>query len=118
MPQVREMVGTVTNGIDPQLSEFKILSKPIAEYLSQGIVPSTMNVEDQDGVVQQVRATPITLLNASYRFYLEGVEELMSKIEAQDLSSAQARAAWMRRIENWTSKALEDVALLRSSEYE
>jgi hypothetical protein len=72
-------------------------------------------VEGPDGKNQEVHATPITLLNASYRFYLEGLEDLMSKIKDQDVSSAQHRAFWMKRIENWTAKALEDVALLRSS---
>lgn len=43
------------------------------------------------------------------------VEGLMSRIKDQDQSSAHHRTAWMRRIENWTTKALEDVALLRSS---
>jgi hypothetical protein len=115
IPQVKTQVGNVTNGIDPRLHEYSMLWKPIAEYLSNGIVPSTLNVTDSAGILQEVHATPITLLNASYRFYLEGVETLMSRIKGQNLSSAQDRTAWMKRIENWTTKALEDVALLRSS---
>jgi len=118
LPEVKNQVGNVTNGIDPRLHEYSILWKPIAEYLSNGIVPSTLNVAGTDGTLREVHATPITLLNASYRFYLEGVEKLMSRIKDQDLSSAQSRATWMRRIENWTAKALEDVTLLRSSGHE
>jgi hypothetical protein len=115
MPEVKNQVGVVTDGIDLRLHEYVELRKPIANYLSDGIVPSTLNVEGPDGKNQEVHATPITLLNASYRFYLEGLEDLMIKIKGQDVSSAQHRAFWMKRIENWTAKALEDVALLRSS---
>jgi hypothetical protein len=114
-PQVKNQVGNVTNGIDSRLQEYKLLCKPIAEYLGNGIVPSTLNVPDLDGTLRQVHPSPITLLNASYRFYLEGVEELMSRIKDQNLASAQDRAAWMKRIESWTTKALEDVALLGNS---
>jgi hypothetical protein len=115
MPQVKKQVGNVTEGIDPRLHEYSMLCKPISEYLSNGIVPSSLNVAQPDSALREVHATPITLLNASYRFYLEGVEELMSRIKGQDLSSARDRTAWMKRIESWTTKALEDVALLRSS---
>ena len=116
MPQTKKQVGNITNGIDPQLREYSLLWKPIAEYLRNGIVPSTLNVKDSDSSIREVHPTPITLLNASYRFYLEGVEELMSRIKGQNVSSAQDRTAWMKRIENWTTKALEDVAVLPSPE--
>lgn len=106
----------VTDGIDSRLHEYIELRKPIAEYLGNGIVPSTLIVREPGGALRQVQPTAITLLNASYRFYLEGVEDLMARIEYQDLSSARDRALWMRKVENWTAKALEDVALLRSLE--
>ncbi len=115
LPQVKEQVGKMTDGIDPRLHEYTMLWKPIGEYLGNGIVPSTLNVRNSEGALQEVHATPITLLNASYRFYLEGVEELMSKIKDQNPASPRDRTAWMKRIEGWTAKALEDVALLRSS---
>jgi hypothetical protein len=116
MPRVKEQVGSTTNGIDSRLHEYGLLWKPIAEYLRNGIVPSTLNIPDSASTLKEVHATPITLLNAAYRFYLEGVEELMSRIKDQDLSSARDRAAWMKRIESWTTKALEDVALFGSPE--
>jgi hypothetical protein len=116
MPHIRTQLGNVTAGIDPRTHEYGLLWRPIAEYLRNGIVPSTLNIPDSASTLKEVHATPITLLNAAYRFYLEGVEELMSGIKGQDLSSAQDRAAWMKRIEKWTTKALEDVALFGSSE--
>lgn len=114
-PLVRKEVLNVTDGMDPQLFEYDSLRKQIAEYLNGGIVPSTLNVKQPDGTTKEAHPTAITLLNASYRFYLEGVEDLMSKIEGQEASSSQDRTLWMRRIESWTAKALEDVSLLRSS---
>jgi len=118
MPQVRTELGNITAGIDLRLHEYSILWKPIAEYLRNGIVPSTLNIEDPAGKLQEVHATPIVLLNASYRFYLEGVEDLMVRIKDQHPSSARERAAWMKRIESWTTKALEDVALLGVQNHE
>ena len=115
-PEVKKQVVDVTDGIDSRLHEYIELRKPIAEYLGNGIVPSTLIVREPGGALRQVQPTAITLLNASYRFYLEGVEDLMARIEYQDLSSARDRALWMRKVENWTAKALEDVALLRSLE--
>jgi hypothetical protein len=115
-PEVKKKVVEVTNGIDSRLNEYIELRKPIAEYLGNGIVPSTLIVREPSSELRQVHPTPITLLNASYQFYLEGVEDLMDRIEGQDLSSAHDRAVWMRKIENWTAKALEDVALLRGLE--
>jgi len=115
MPVVRQEVVKSTEGIDPHLHEYNLLYEVIAEYLKHGVVPSTLSLKDSDSSLQQVHASPITLLNASYRFYLEGVEELMNRIQGQNLASAENRAAWMRKIENWTTKALEDVALLQAS---
>jgi hypothetical protein len=115
LPQTKKQVGDITEGIDPGLHGYSLLWKSIAEYLRNGIVPSTLNVISTDGALQEVHPTSITLLNASYRFYLEGIEDLMSRIKGQNLSSAHDRATWMKKIENWTAKALEDVALLGSS---
>jgi hypothetical protein len=114
IPEVKTHVGAATDGIDLRLHEYAQLWKPIGDYLEKGIVPSTLVLETTPGKYQEVHPTPITLLNAAYRFYLEGVEGLMSGIRDQDQSSPKDRAAWMKRIENWTAKALEDVALLRS----
>lgn len=118
LPNVTAEVGRVTDGIDPRLHEYGYLRAPIAEYLGNGIVPSTLNVIDASNHLHQAHPTAITLLNAAYRFYLEGVEGLMSKIAGQSPASVLQRAAWMRRTEQWTAKALEDVALIRGADHE
>jgi hypothetical protein len=115
LPQTRKQVGDITDGIDVRLHEYSLLYDEIAEYLSNGVVPSTLNTKDSAGTLHKVHPSPITLLNASYRFYLQGVEGLMARIKGQNPSSPHDRTAWMRRIEHWTMKALEDVALLSGS---
>jgi hypothetical protein len=112
LPDVKKEVGQATDGIDPRLHEYSQLWKPISKYLKNGIVPSTLVLETSPGDYQEVHPTPITLLNSAYRFYLEGIEGLMFGIKDQEKSSAKQRAYWMKRIENWTAEALEDVALL------
>jgi hypothetical protein len=115
LPQVNQQIGDVTYGLDPNLLDYATLWKPIGEYLRNGIVPSTLNVKNSDALHQDVNPTAITLLNASYRFYLEGVEVLMSGIKGQDPASSSDRTTWMKRIESWTAKALEDIALINGS---
>ena len=115
LSDVRQQVVAATDGIDPGLYEYGELWSPIADYLRNGVVPSTLVLEAEKGKCVEVHPTPTTLLNAAYRFYLVGVEELMSGIKAQDPSLAEKRTFWMKRIENWTAKALEDVALMRDS---
>lgn len=112
-PEVKKQVVSVTDGIDPRLHEYVELRNSIAEYLANGIVPSTLNIIGPGRKLHQVHPTPITLLNAAYRFYLEGIEDLMARIQGQNLSSARDRTVWMKKVENWTAKALEDVAIVR-----
>jgi hypothetical protein len=112
IPEINRELGVATDGLDPELREYGQLSRCIAEYLQSGIVPSTLNVEVAPGSYVEVHPTPMTLLNASFRYYLEGIEELMSKIKDQDPAVMKHRTFWMRRIESWTSKALEDISLI------
>ena len=112
IPEIKAQVVLITDGIDNHLHEFGLLWKAIGEYLADGVVPSSLLIE-VDHRFKEVHPSPVTLLNAGHRFCLEGTEELMSRINGQDLSSTDHRTVWMRRIENWTSKALEDVMLLR-----
>jgi hypothetical protein len=113
IPEIKKLVRSATDGIDPRIYEYSHLWRPIGEYLRKGIVPSTLIIETE-GTCQEVHPSPITLLNAAYRFYLEQIEQLMSGIRNQDQSSPESRSTWMKRVEDWTSKALEDVALLQA----
>ena len=36
----------------------------------------------------------------------------MGRVEGQDKECAERRVYWIRKLESWTSKALEDIALL------
>ncbi len=115
MSDIRKEVVHATDGIDPGLHEYRELWLPITEYLRSGVVPSTLVLESDKEEHSGVHPTATTLLNAAYRFYLVGVEDLMLGINAQDPALPERRAFWMKKIENWTAKALEDIALLRDS---
>ncbi len=94
MPEIQQHLGKITQGLDPGLHEYSIVWKSIASYLGNGIVPSTLNIEVEKGRFEKVNPTSIALLNASYRFYLEGLEGLMDKISNQDTTSARERTNW------------------------
>lgn len=115
MPDIRRQVGDATDGLDSGLHEYSQLWKPIAEYVSRGVVPSTLIVKVESGDYVQVHPTSLTLVNAACRCYLVGVDDLMSGITDQDTASPERRAFWMKRIQEWTAKALEDIALMRST---
>jgi hypothetical protein len=70
-------------------------------------VPSTLVLDGG----RLVYPDPITIINASYRFYLESVPDLVDNIRGQD-ESAGTRAKWVERLELWTLKAIEDHSLL------
>jgi hypothetical protein len=44
-------------------------------------------------------------------FYLSGIEDLMTRSDMPDRTRIDRRDIWMERVENWTTKALEDIAL-------
>ncbi len=52
------------------------------------------------------------LLNAAHLFYLSGIEELMGNSGNQNYLEIEKRDIWMERVENWTTKGLEDLTML------
>lgn len=79
----------------------------IEKYLSFGVVPSRLVFPD--GTVQSPNA--VSLLNAANLFYLERLDLLIDQIDRQRSDCLECRARWTERIEMWTSKALEDIAI-------
>jgi hypothetical protein len=51
------------------------------------------------------------VLNAAHLFYLSGIEGLMNNSDKPDPTDIMQRDIWMERVENWTTKALENIAL-------
>ncbi len=113
IPEINSHLGKIVRSLDVGVHEFGQLREPITRYLREGIVPSTITIEVGNQRSQQVVPSSITLLNCFACFYLEHVEKLMSRIEGQDPDSAEQQAYWVRKLESWTSKALEDIALLK-----
>ena len=85
----------------------------IEQYLANGTVPSTIiPSEGASPIIPEV----VALLNASYRFYLQSLPDLISRIEGADDSKVRDLSYWSKRIEMWTAKAVEDVDLLKRNQ--
>jgi hypothetical protein len=113
IPEISSRLGEIISALDPGVHEFGHLRKHVADYLQEGIVPSTIRIETGKEESEQAVPSSIALLNCFTCFYLEQIEKLMGRVEDQDPDSAEKRVYWIRKLESWTSKALEDVALLR-----
>lgn len=85
----------------------KRFGKLVGDYLLKAVVPSTVF----DGEHHWYPET-VTLLNASMRFYLESLEELMKTIKGQKTLLASHRSHWIKKVEALTAKAIEDHYLL------
>lgn len=97
--------------MDCGLEEYKKFGDLVEEYLSRAVVPSTIF----DGS-EHWYPSPVTVLNASMKFYLESLEKLMNSIEGQKTALAGHRSRWIQRLESLTGKAIEDHQLLIDEE--
>jgi hypothetical protein len=111
IPEISAHLGKIIGALDPGVHEFGQLRKHVADYLREEIVPSTITIEDKRAQSQLVVPGSVALLNCFTCFYLEHVENLMRRVEGQDPDSAEQRVYWIRKLESWTSKTLEDIAL-------
>jgi hypothetical protein len=86
---------------------FKKFGGLIGQYLVRAVVPSTIF----DGKDHWYPDT-VALLNASVKFYLASLEDLIDGVKDQKKFLAGHRSRWIKRVELLTSKAIEDHALL------
>ena len=87
---------------------FRAQAKAISEYLSRAVVPSTIVRRGQ-----LEHPTSIVLINALFRFYLDGIPKLVANVEQSDSRSAvKSHSKFVERLELWALKALEDCRLL------
>lgn len=105
-------VATVTKALKDdkgranEINEFEELCGPVCDYLRDAIVPSTLCTD------KGFRSpSAVVLLNAAHLFYLSGIGDLISKSDKPDSSNLEQRDVWMERVEDWATKALEDIAL-------
>jgi len=108
MAELISAVQECTSGLDHGLSDYESkLSNKVLECFVRGIVPSA--------IVNPTSGKPVglvTVLNVAYNIYLEHLHELLERIVGQNAMSAKDRTWWTEKLEQWTLKALGDIALI------
>ena len=110
-PHIHDLVKATLGSLDPGVNEFEKYEEDIRKYLTRGVVPSSII---RDAVMYCPE--PVAIVNAAYKLHLENLNELIDRIEEQDLTSVCTRAQWIDRLELWVIKAIEDSAFLVKSE--
>jgi hypothetical protein len=95
--------------LDSGVSEYNRLKKVVTEYLRHGVVPSTVPDPDTGA---SAHPNPVTTLNVAYRLYLDEFAQLIGSIEKQNPNSIHDRNKWIKKLEMWTLKAVDDHELL------
>ena len=91
-----------------EIPEYVALKDCVDTYLSHAVVPSTLWVKDGFKT-----PSSIVLLNAAHMYYLTGIEDLIKSSDKPESDDIHLRAVWMERVENWTTKGLEDISMLK-----
>jgi hypothetical protein len=99
----KDAVLSLFAGIDSGVSEYTSKVGAIKAYLSYGIVPSRLVMNGGASV-----PSGMCLLNATYSFYLENLDELLHRLASVEAGCLECRAHWAQRVELWLGKALED----------
>lgn len=115
-PEVSRILGEAVGTLDDGAYQFELLNETILQYLEEGIVPSTLNVRQRDATEVGITPSAVTLLNSGMNFYLERVPALMKRIKDENIDSTERRVFWVRKVEGWIAKALEDVRLKKRVE--
>lgn len=93
--------------LESGLKSYLKFNDVIGKYLVRAVVPSTVFLDGEHWYPDE-----ISILNASTRFYLESLGNLMEGVEGQKPSLAGHRSNWAKRLEGLTTKAIEDHHLL------
>jgi len=105
--EVSTVITETFKGVPAERDVFHDQRELIEKYLSFGIVPSRLVFTEERIQAPKV----VALLNAANLFYLEHLDSLIKKISSARPDCLECRALWAERVEMWTSKALEDIAL-------
>lgn len=114
LPMIRAAIGETFDGVDDGFACFSGVNQTIQAYLAAGIVPSTLNVRRKGGKREETDpfpASPLVLLNSGMDFYLNRISDLIGSIPGEKNSSYERRLHWVRRVEEWIAKAIEDQSL-------
>lgn len=111
---VRRLVNTTCAGVRSGLDDFRRRNGTIQEYLSPGIVPSTLAIRRK-----LVHPEPVGVINAVACFYLSSLPRLVRNAPKyyhrrnSDLKISD-RSELTSRLETWGTKAIEDYRLLNA----
>jgi hypothetical protein len=113
LADIRQAISIAFDGVDNGFAEFSQLNSTVQAYLANGVVPSTLNIRygERPEDTNTFTASPLVLLNSGLEFYLTGIDELMGSIKGEDVNSYLRRLHWIRRVEQWVAKAIEDQSL-------
>jgi hypothetical protein len=112
LPEVHRFVGECVGALDPCVHDYEVIQTHVRKYLRNGVVPSTIMVENETGGVTKVHPTEMTTINAGSVFYLEEIGSLLKDFGGPTPDDILRRKHWMNKIESWTAKALGDLQLL------
>jgi hypothetical protein len=93
------------------ITAYRDQSDRICESFRQAVVPSTVVIRGR-----RVHPDPVVLIDAAFRFYLEGIPKLIDNIEEGDPTKVESRSWSAERLEMWALKAIEDCRLIRRAE--
>jgi hypothetical protein len=110
VPKISDKLDEITEGLKIETDEWQKNDQDISLYLQNGIVPSSLR---SGGLTDDfIHPKPVSLLNASYKFYLQGLNLLISNIDGAKVDNKEDRVKWAKKVEMWTAKAIEDVMLM------
>lgn len=110
VPKISDKLDEITKGLMLGTDEWQKNDQDISLYLQHGIVPSS--IRPMGSADDFVHPKPVSLLNASYKFYLERLNLLITNIDGAKVDNKEDRVKWAKKVEMWTAKAIEDVMLM------
>jgi len=103
VPKIRDLVHEVTASAASSTRRFADDRPTVERCLMAGVVPHS-----QDGAPLD----PISIINASFLFYLTSLPDLIKKFEGEGAQrKVEVYSKWARRLELWTMKAIDDSIL-------
>jgi hypothetical protein len=110
VPKISDKLDAITKDLKLGTDEWQTNDQAISLYLENGIVPSSILSASSAG--DFIHPKPVSLLNASYKFYLQGLDFLIPNIDGAKVDNKEDRVKWAKKVEMWTAKAIEDVMLM------
>jgi hypothetical protein len=104
IPTIRRLAKRIVKSDRSKLNQFLLFNQTIRQYLSRGVVPSTVVIRNRTYF-----PTPIAVINAAFLFYLQGLPGLLDRRSSMTI---RRRSELQAKLEMWIMKALEDHRLL------